>query len=291
LSAAVELSHDEICAMATDGRVLAVRAIITAEVAKQLLESNNARNRSVRKSQMQFLTGQLNKDKFVFNGETIVFGDDGNINNGQHRLRASAETGVAIDVLLCFGVPKSRFTTYDQSSRRTPGDVLSIEGHVNAIKLSAALRQIDNYYAGGMGKAHAGGDNSTRGDNAYVLELFEKYQGVDECVKRCSGFPRYTTATLAAALYWLFCREDAHAAEQFFRIVEDTTQAGDLHHPVMFEAATKLRKWLTENALGQKKSPNHVVANIWIKGWNAYRTGKIPKIYLYRDSEGQVLVR
>ena len=291
LSVAVEMSHDDICAFATDGRVFVARAIITPDVAQELLDNNNTRNRSVRKSQMEFLTGQLKNGKFVFNGETIVFGDDGNINNGQHRLRSCAEAGVPIDVLLCFGVPKARFTTYDQSSRRTPGDVLSIEGHTNSIKLSAALRHIDNYYAGGMGKAHANPDRTIRGDNSYVLELLGKYQGVEACVKRCAGFPRYTTATLAAALYWLFCREDAQAAEQFFKIVEDTTQAGESHHPVMFEAATKLRKWLTTNALGSRKSPSNVVANIWIKGWNAYRTGNIPKIYLYRDDEGQILVR
>lgn len=291
LSVPVELSYEDICSFTEDGRVLVLRAIITPDVAKQVLDNNNSRNRSVRKSQMEFLSGQLKNDKFVFNGETIVFGDDGNINNGQHRLRSCAEAGVAIDVLLCFGIPRSRFTTYDQCSRRTPGDVLSIEGHPNAIKLSAALRQIDNYYAGAMGKAHAGSDRSNRGDNSYVLELFAKYKDVDACVRRCAGFPRYTTATLAAALLWLFCREDADAAEQFFRIVEDTTQAGDAHDQVMFEAATKLRKWLTTNALGQRKSPNHVVANIWIKGWNAYRTGNIPKIYLYREEEGQILVR
>jgi hypothetical protein len=291
LSIAVELSHDDICLLATDGRVFVSRAIITPDVAQQLLDNNNARNRGVRQSQMVFLTGQLKNGKFVFNGETIVFGDDGNINNGQHRLRSCAEAGVPIDVLLCFGVPKGRFTTYDQSSRRTPGDVLHIEGHVNSIKLSAALRHIDNYYAGGMGKSHANSDITIRGDNSYVLELLEKYKGVDACVKRCAGFPRYTTSTLAAALHWLFCQEDAQAAEQFFRIVEDTTQAGESHDPVMFEAATKLRKWLTTNALGQRKAPGNVVANIWIKGWNAYRTGNIPKIFLYRDEEGQVLVR
>jgi hypothetical protein len=291
LSVALAMSYDDICALATDGRILVARAIITPDVAEELLDNNNTRNRGVRKSQMEFLTGQCKNGKFVFNGETIVFGDDGNINNGQHRLLSSVAARVSIDVLLCFGVPKGCFATYDQSSRRTPGDVLSIEGHGNSIKLSAALRHVDNYYAGGMGKSHASGDRTSRGDNSYVLELFEKYQGVDECVKRCAGFPRYTTATLAAALYWLFCREDAHAAEQFFKIVEDTTQAGESHHPVMFEAATKLRKWLTTNALGSRKSPGNVVANIWIKGWNAYRTGAIPKIYLYRDEEGQILVR
>jgi hypothetical protein len=291
LSEGVELSHDDICALATDGRVFAARAIISPDVAQQLLDNNNARNRSVRKSQMQFLVGQLKGEKFVFNGETIVFGDDGHINNGQHRLRACAQAGVAIDVLLCFGVPKSRFTTYDQSSRRTPGDVLSIEGHVNAIKLSAALRHIDNYMAGGIGKAHAHGDRNIRGDNAYVLQLLENYPGVSACVKRCANFPRYTTATLASALYWLFSQQDAQAADQFFRIVEDTTEAVESHHPVMLEAAVKLRKWLTKNALGSRKASNATVANIWIKGWNAYRTGKIPKIYIWSEDEGQILIR
>jgi hypothetical protein len=284
------MSYEQICDMSTRGVVGVCRAVIAPDVAKQLLANHNARNRGVRKHHIKFLTEQLKSGKFVFNGETIVFGDDGNINNGQHRLIAGVQSGVCFEVLLVFGVPRDRFSTYDQVSRRSSGDVLASVKEANAIKVAAALKHIDNYFGGGMGKAWTTANTSLRGDNSYVLDLREKYAGVDKCVSRCGHFPKYTTPTLASALYWLFSQVDEQETEQFFRIVEDSAGSGEGYDETMLAAAIQLRKWLTLNALGKRKPSAYTVANIWIKAWNAYRTGRIPKIYIHHDSEGQILI-
>lgn len=289
---AVEVSYDDVCEMATCGAVGVCRAIITTEVAKQLLQSNNIRNRGYRKSQLKMLVNQLRKGKFVFNGETVVFGDDGNLNNGQHRLQACVTSGKTIEVLLVFGIPKDHFVTYDQVARRSCGDVLSVQRQPNAVKLAAALRQIDNYHLGAMGKSHAPGNHDTRGDNSYVLELREKYPGVDHCVRRCSRMPRHTSACLAAALYYLFSQVDEADADDFFRVVCDELNIEEQTNidPFMCEAGRKLRQWLSDNHGKSARLGPVFVANIWIKAWNAYRTGKIPKIYKYQSNEGQVAI-
>jgi len=286
----VRVSYDEVCDMATSGAIGVVRAIIDPFVADALLANNNARNRGVRERHVRFLVDQQESQKFVFNGESIVFGDDGNINNGQHRLLAAVRSGIAIEVLLVFGIPADRFSTYDQVSRRNSGDVLASVDEPNASKVAATLKHIDNYFGGGLGKAWTSANEHARGDNSYVLELKIKYPGVGKCVSRCGHFPKYTVPTLAAALYWLFSQVDEEATEEFFRVVEDSAQAHEISDQVLVAAAVQLRKWLTSNALGKRKSNSFTVANIWIKAWNAYRTGKIPKIYIHHDNEGQILI-
>ena len=289
---AVELSYDEVCELATAGQVGVCRAVITPTVAKQLLQSNNLRNRGYRRSQLKMLVQQLRQGKFVFNGETVVFGDDGNLNNGQHRLQGCATADTSMEVLLVFGIPKDHFVTYDQVARRNCGDVLSVERQPNAIKMAAALRQIDNYHFGAMGKSHAPGNHETRGDNSYVLELRDKYPGVDHCVRRCSKMPRHTSVCLAAALYYLFSQVDEADADDFFRVVSDELsieEQGNID-PSMCEAGRKLRQWLSDNHGKSAWLGPSFVANVWIKAWNAYRTGKIPKIYKYQANEGQIMV-
>lgn len=289
---AVDLSYDDVCEMATCGHIGVCRAVVSPDVASQLLQNNNARNRGFRKQHLKMLVQQLRKQSFVFNGETVVFGDDGNLNNGQHRLRASVIAGTPIEVLLVFGIPKQHFTTYDQVARRSCGDVLSVERQPNAIKVAAALRQVDNYHLGAMGKAHAPGNHDTRGDNSYVLELRDKYPGVDYSVRRCMRMPRHTSACLAAALHYLFCQVDEHDADDFFRVVcdEATLEEQSSLDSYMCEAGRKLRQWLSDNHGKSARLGSAFIANVWIKAWNAYRTGKIPKIYKYALSEGQILV-
>jgi hypothetical protein len=284
------VSYEQVCDMATNGLVGVCRAIIAPDVAEKLLANNNARNRGVRKGHVKFLVEQIKSDKFVFNGESIVFGDDGNINNGQHRLIACVQSKAAFEVLLVFGIPVERFSTYDQVSRRSSGDVLASIDEPNAIRLASALKHIDNYFGGGLGKSWTSANLSARGDNSYVLELKAKYPRVAKCVTRCGHFPRYTTATLAAALYWLFSQVDEEATEYFFQVVEDSPNTSEISDEILVAAAVQLRKWLTSNALGKRKHSPYTVANVWIKAWNAYRTGKVPKIYIHHDSEGQILI-
>ena len=284
------VSYDEVCEMATNGDIGVCRAIIDADVCRQLLANNNARNRGVRRAHVRFLVEQQKSGKFVFNGESIIFGCDGNINNGQHRLIAGVQSGVDFEVLLVFGIPVDRFSTYDQVSRRSSADVLASIDEPNANKLAAALKHIDNYFGGGLGKAWTSANECARGDNSYVLELMDKYPGVGKCITRCGHFPKYTPPALASALYWLFSQVDEDATEDFFRVVEDSAQSAEISDQTLVASAVQLRKWLTSNALGKRKHSSYTVANIWIKAWNAYRTGRIPKIYVHHDSEGQVLI-
>ena len=60
--------------------------------------------------------------------------------DGQHRLAAIARSGKTVEMLVTFGLPEETFTVLDTGSRRSAGDVLSIEKVQNARTTAAAVR-------------------------------------------------------------------------------------------------------------------------------------------------------
>jgi hypothetical protein len=280
---ACELTSADIEEILTSGQQGVCRAILTPDAAQLLLKSHNYKNRGVKKHQKAFLERQIASGKFVYNGETIVVGDNMQILNGQHRLLACVASGMPIEVLLVFGVPEAAFVTIDQGARRHGGDVLSIQGHKNCRVLAGTLRQIDNYFKGAMGKAHASGPDGLegRGDNSFTLELLSRYPDVHQSVSKMLGI-RMCAPSVACALHYLFSRVNESQADEFCEVVLNGFAPGHAYSDIG-KAAGMLREWLMRAALGNKRTPAWVQANIWIKAWNAGRTGSMPKVLIWKD--------
>jgi hypothetical protein len=278
-----ELSAEDIEDILTSDQPGVCRAIITPKAAGVLLKNHNFKNRGIKKHQKTFLQRQIEAGKFVYNGETIIVGNNGQILNGQHRLAACVAAGIPIEVLMVFGVQASAFTTVDQGARRNGSDVLTIEGHKNCTVLAACLRQIDNYYKGAIGKAHALGKAGLegRGDNSFTLELLSRYPDAEVSVSKMKGI-RITQPSAACALHYLFSQVDDEQAEEFCDVVLNGYKLGSSYHSVG-EAAGMLREWLVRAATGSKKTVPWVVANVWIKAWNSGRDGTLPKVLNWKD--------
>lgn len=285
---AVEITADDITEILASRQSGVCRAILSPCAARLLLESHNGRNRGLKKHQKHFLRAQIESGKFAYNGESIVIGDDNQVMNGQHRLTACAESALAIEVLMVFGVPADAFVTIDQGARRSGADVLSIEGHKSCVALAGCLRQVDNYFHDAIGKSHASG-YSARNDNARFLELLGQYPEVKESVSKMLHC-KLTPPSLAAALHYLFAMQDKAQADEFCDVIVDGVKT-DVEYSNIGKAAAMLREWLMRQAIGHKSAPPHYVANVWIKAWNAGRSGVFPKILVYKDLEGQVIIK
>lgn len=76
--------------------------LITPEVAAEYLANNYESNRPVRKTYVSTLAQSMLDGEFVsMNGQTIVLGaDDGKLYDGQHRLMAIVQSGVAQEMLV-----------------------------------------------------------------------------------------------------------------------------------------------------------------------------------------------
>jgi hypothetical protein len=280
----VDLVYDDICELLNSGRSCVVRAMISPETARRVMSFNNANNRPIRPRKVKSLKEQHAAGKFVYNGETITFGTDGNVLNGQHRLTMLAESEASIDVLLVFGVPVDVFASIDTGIPRSAGDVLACDGHTYWNCKAAVMRHLHAYEAGAMGSS--GGN--LKMTNADFLDSLERYgeAKVERSIVICGGFSRITRPALAAALHYLFASVDDAAADEFVEIVKDGISVGRRYSDrQMAEAASQLRATLTNFVMGSRRPLQTTVAGVWIKAWNGYRTGRVPKILTLKSTE------
>lgn len=115
------------------------RRLVTSELARALLEANTA-NRPVSRREVERLKKILAGGQWRYNGESVKISDTGRLLDGQHRLLAIAESGVAADLRIETGLPDDVFSTLDQGRKRTGGDVLAVRGvmRYNATATAAA---------------------------------------------------------------------------------------------------------------------------------------------------------
>jgi hypothetical protein len=74
-----------------------------------------------------------------------IYGEDGNLGDGQHRLAAIAATGVTLDVMMTLGVSKADVATIDSGKKRTPPDAAELRGVVNAKQKWVVLSGVLGY--------------------------------------------------------------------------------------------------------------------------------------------------
>lgn len=99
---------------------------ITPELAKEWLGKNFEKNRTIRTSYVSQLADVMRSGRFIAeNGQTIVFGDDGKLYDGQHRLSAIVESGCAQELLVVSVHDAERaYGTMDNGTKRQAADFL-----------------------------------------------------------------------------------------------------------------------------------------------------------------------
>jgi hypothetical protein len=70
---------------------------VTPEIARRYLK-NQARNRWQKKKHLQFLVGQMTTGQWKFNGEPLIFDENNQMLDGQHRCTSCVDTGVSMIV-------------------------------------------------------------------------------------------------------------------------------------------------------------------------------------------------
>lgn len=112
---------------------------VTPDLARAWLK-NNTRNRPLSAVVVKRYAETMARGEWTLNGEPVIFGDDGCLSSGQHRLEACIRANTPFTTLVVRGAPAETFTTLDTHRVRTASDVLSIKGHKNAHTLGAAAR-------------------------------------------------------------------------------------------------------------------------------------------------------
>ena len=98
---------------------------ITPELAKKYLEHNNSKNRNISKGTVHAYANDILAGNWTeATGETISFGWDGTMTNGQHRCAAVIEANKGIYCWVCRGTDPNGI--YDSNRRRSVSDQVAI---------------------------------------------------------------------------------------------------------------------------------------------------------------------
>lgn len=247
--------------------------IITPEVASAYL-ALNTHNRAEKKGQLAKYVHDMVNGDWVWNGESIKFGDNGALLDGQHRLEAIIKAGVAIQMLVIRDLPVATQETMDGGARRSFADALKLRGETQVTLLAAVANIVSMWRSGDRNFSGYAGHKATNADLSRTLERFPELREATRkggLIQKTAGL----TGAVAGLSWWLFSRIDASDAEFFFeRLVSD--QGHQLGNPIY----TLRRTLVSDKAKGRGRRETLALV---IKAWNKYRAGSECSILTFRS--------
>lgn len=216
----------------------------------------------------------MSEGRWRLNGEAIQISRDGQLLNGQHRMRACIAAGVSFQSLVVTGLDPDVFDTIDGGRKRRGSDVLAIEGYTNTAALAGAVRCLVAYRSGAwsMSNIRVASDE---------LRLFCAAEpGLENSVRVASVAKKILAPSPAGALHYMFSQKDSDAANAFFR---DLAEGSGL---APTDPVWVLRERLIRERLQKAKLDKEDIFLMCLKAWNQRRLNKsatIAKSSIVRD--------
>lgn len=199
------------------GEVITVRFIsIGPDLAEIILAEFNNENRPFSEINIKALTKEMVGGKWYFNGESMTFNNEGNMSDGQHRLKAIIRSGMTFPFFVVCGINRNAFPTINNGRTRTGSDVLGIGGVPSTTHSSSICKFIYGF----KNEKYSANRNSNRTlSNTEVLDYYNSLPKVHESVnfginyaKKANGL---LTSTLVGGFHYLLSEVDPAKAEDF----------------------------------------------------------------------------
>lgn len=244
--------------------------LITVAKAQLILKRNKS-NRPLNGENSNFISHAMKQNKFMFTGESIIIGKNGDLMDGQHRLDAVVLTGKEQYFVVVYGVDNDAFKHIDIGKNRSAGDVLSIQNIVNPNSFASIARFILNFNRGGIARAASKMSNKKmKITNSEISDFVIKYHNSLQ-ESRTYGFVKENVllpGNLLSAFHYIFKKIDENAAADFCKKFSDGKELKDT------DAISILRQEMKADIQSQRKmSAEEKMALICI-AWNHYRNDK-----------------
>ena len=242
---------------------------ITPQIAEHVLTHLNVNNRPRKTTKIIRYATDMQNDAWVLTGETIKFGTDGNLKDGQNRMAACMRSGAPFTTHVVFGIDPATFAMMDVGAPRSDSDIIAIMGVLNAKNVSATLRFLMSWEAG---KTDTGGGGRTPEDvkNYYLGKI--DHDLMQSAVKAAQSVYKTTGLNLpicAAVYYKAHENGDGKAVDKFFEDVKANIGRG-AKHPVKGLLNT-MTKWKMDFSF----KVTHIHQAVLItRAWNAYKNGR-----------------
>ncbi len=246
-----------------------VRERITVKMAKEFLGSCNDNQRNVSDRHVAELADAMLRGRWIYNGESIKFDEDGHMIDGQHRCFASIRAGKSFFSDIVYGLPPESYYTIDQKVKgRGAGDVLKINGECNVAALAAALKWNIAYRDKAISSSGKQGWISP--DSQQIAAELRHHPSIRDSYAHASRCRHLIGTGPLMFAHYLFSQIDKELANSFFHSLA-TGENLSKGSPVLY-----IRKFLLADKIVNKaKLPMGEKVAYLIKGWNLCRSGKI----------------
>jgi hypothetical protein len=247
--------------------------VITPEDAKLILQKNT-RNRPVNHSHLAIFESQLQRGEMQLTHQGIAISSTDVLLDGQHRLMAIANTGIAAQLMVTTGLPDSIFSVLDTGAKRTPGDILAIDGAPHSAGLAASIRLYILYHEA-PGNVWTGNGPNKLASTTYI----DKKYNLDKegwawaaSTARASAINKIVTPGPMGCLMYLACAENGYSR----KYVEDFSIS--IKSGVDLKPGNPILAYRNKMISFGKTSPQERLAD-FIKLFNAHTTGQRLKIF------------
>ena len=236
--------------------------VITPAMAADLLRNRPA-NRPVSKARVRELVEDLRSGRWTTNGESIIVDQDLELIDGQHRLLAVQESGIAITAMVVVGVDPAVMPTIDQGRARSGADALAASSVPRARDVAAVARWLWRVEHEHMRV------QAVPLRNPELPTFVTAHPGLHAVLGWGSALQPILPASCGAAFYYLFSRRDAALAKEYYLALKsgEGLTAG---HPALAVRNRALQE--------RVKAVRHMVAvsraALLVLGWNCLRAGK-----------------
>ncbi len=246
---------------------------ITPKQAMEWLGTTNTRNRPERPGVVKSLEAILQRQEWRVTNDAISFSNGGAapiLLNGQHRLRAIANTGIPAPAFVAFGLDPKAQEVMDTQARRSVADFLQLNGEPMPRTLAGAIAQLSQYRQKGEVGRTIGAIYPTTPQALALLNENPRLRDSLEYGARVKQHLRGYPPTIASALHYIFAEIDRDDADDFWHRVALGVDLKE-NDPI----------WHLRGAADQNSAPrtngkglgSYRLAALTIKAWNAYRKG------------------
>lgn len=231
---------------------------ITPEIAAAMLQCN-VDNRRLSETLITQYASDMASGRWKMTGQPIIVADDGELNDGQHRLAAVVKAGVAVDVMVIRGALRSTRDAIDTGKSRTSGDVLQMF-HIPDGNAVAALAQIVISWER-AGKSRVGGRNLvSKGD---VIARAKVDHRLVDATRLSAAAGKITTRKHVAFARYVIA-DSARSDEFFARLIDGAGLM--LNNPIL-----TVRHWFMRNG---RRVPDAQAIEALLRAWCAFRDGR-----------------
>lgn len=211
------------------------KRIMSPNEARWILDELNISNRSKIPSLINRLIHAINTGKWICTGQGIIFLKSGTLADGQNRLEAIAQSGVAVEICITYGVDPDAFYAMDQGKTRTATDIGVTTGRDIRSEDTAVASKMMFYIR-----------SKSRGNVYSVLEMFDKHKEAIRFAVSLGNAKYQRLSPVRAVLARAWYTEDRDRIACFSRVLG----SGLIEHAKSDDAAIKFRDWISGHKSG-----------------------------------------